>query len=274
MGVLDSLLKRARPATAWALSLVDQYPTRQTDKSEVEALLRTLYPVATETPLIRLGPSGDGGYLVPDDLLGIEACFSPGVDRISGFEKDCADRGMQVFMADRSVERPAEMHDAFHFVRKHVGATSDDDTMTMDRWVEASLPESKNDLLLQIDIEGSEYEVFLNASDELMQRFRVIVAECHALDMLFSGPFFGIASRAFDKILKTHVCVHIHPNNCCGSVKVRGVEIPRLAEFTFIRSDRLRGRTFVESFPHPLDFDNTDQPHMVLPRSLYSSPHR
>ena len=30
-----------------------------------------------------IGGAGDGGYLVPDDLDGIEYCFSPGVNLIS-----------------------------------------------------------------------------------------------------------------------------------------------------------------------------------------------
>ena len=33
-----------------------------------------------QTELIRLGSNNDGGYLVPNDLKGISACFSPGVD--------------------------------------------------------------------------------------------------------------------------------------------------------------------------------------------------
>lgn len=50
--------------------------------------------------LIRLGPMSYEGYLIPDDLEGIEACFSPSVGFNSIFEKDCADRGMKVFLAD------------------------------------------------------------------------------------------------------------------------------------------------------------------------------
>lgn len=45
---------------------------------------KTLVPDSKD--LIRLGPNGDGGYLVPDDLTGIEACFSPGVCATSEFE--------------------------------------------------------------------------------------------------------------------------------------------------------------------------------------------
>ncbi len=40
-----------------------------------------------------MGGENDGGYLVPDDLEGIEYCFSPGVSNIATFELDCLNRG-------------------------------------------------------------------------------------------------------------------------------------------------------------------------------------
>ena len=57
----------------------------KTPKSDVLNLIQKLHPKKTIKPLIRMGPNGDGGYLIPDDLEGIEACFSPGVDQVSGF---------------------------------------------------------------------------------------------------------------------------------------------------------------------------------------------
>jgi hypothetical protein len=245
------------------------YPTDLTDRRELELLLKKLAPLATDKKLIRLGPKGDGGYLAPDDLDGIEACFSPGVSSISGFEKDCAERGMEVFLADKSVERPAESHERFHFTRKYIGVTTDDDFMTLDDWVALSLPKSSADLLLQMDIEGYEYETLLGASDHLMRRFRIIVAEFHNMEQFWNRPFFQLASRVFEKILQTHSCVHIHPNNCRGSLKKWGLEIPQMAEFTFLRNDRIVNPTPATVFPHPLDGDNTDDPPLPLPKCWY-----
>jgi hypothetical protein len=141
--------------------------------------------------------------------------------------------------------------------------------MTMDNWVATSLAESQSDLLLQIDIEGYEYEVFLSISDNLMRRFRIIVAEFHQLKQLWNNPFFNLAARAFEKILQTHTCVHIHPNNYYGSIQKEGIEIPKLMEFTFLRNDRIVNPSHQSVFPHPLDYDNTDNPPLTLPKSWY-----
>ena len=137
------------------------YPSRLTDKNKLQSLLNKLQPVSCNKELIRLGAIGDGGYLVPDDLAEIEACFSPGVGFDSVFEKDCADRGMKVFLADGSVEKPTQSHELFVFTKKHIGILTNDKFMTIDDWVKLSWPDSQGDLLLQMDIEGSEYEVLL-----------------------------------------------------------------------------------------------------------------
>ena len=54
--------------------------------AEIVEVFELLKPKASKTPLIRIGGDSDGSYLVPDDLAGITACFSPGVNRIKYFE--------------------------------------------------------------------------------------------------------------------------------------------------------------------------------------------
>jgi len=253
------------------LGLGGAYPTALADKTELAGLIRKLRPISPGIGLIRMGPDGDGGYLVPDDLAEIEACFSPGVAGISGFERDCADLGMQVFLADKSVDGPEISHDSFSFTKKFIGATTSSDFMTIDDWVDSSLPGSKSDLLLQIDIENYEYETFLSISNRMIRRFRIITGEFHQLDVLWSRPFFELASSAFEKILQTHTCVHIHPNNFCGSLKKYDLDIPRVMEITFLRNDRIRSESFATVFPHPLDSDNTSEiSSLPLPKCWYN----
>lgn len=254
---------------AHTLAMVNAFPATATDTYRVHNLLMSLHPLVPNGNLVRFGPRADGGYVLPDDIEGIEACFSPGVGFISGFEKDCASRGMNVFLADKSVEQSAEQHELFHFTRKFIGAVSNDDFMTLDQWVNASPLENDAELLLQIDIDGYEYEVFLSASEVLMRRFRIIVAEFHDLDQLWNKPFFNVASRAFEKILQTHVCVHIHPNNSGYCMRKQGIDIPSVMEFTFQRRDRIAHPVYQEKFPHLLDCDNTENAPLVLPRCWY-----
>ena len=241
------------------------FSTKRTPREDIVKLIRSLSPLKTDVPLIRLGPNGDGGYLVPYDFEGIHALYSPGVGDLSGFEKDCAAMGLKVFMADHTVLQPAEEHADFHFINKNIGCIDENDCITLDSWVNGSLPSACNeDLMLQMDIEGSEYETIIAMSTNLLLRFRIIVVEFHAMGQLWSDPFYCLASRAFAKLLKSHSCVHIHPNNCCGTLNVDDIVMPKVCEFTFLRNDRGVLQEFVDSLPHELDQDNTCNPTLTL----------
>ena len=249
--------------------IFNRFSTRITDYDSLRALIYKLHPVCCDKKLIRLGPKGDGGYLVPNDFDDIEACFSPGVGMLSGFEKDCADMGIKIFLADKSVEQPAEGHRLFHFTKKFIGVTQDENFITLNNWVNSALANSKSDLILQLDVEGFEYEIFLSASDSLMNRLRIIVVEFHGLQQLWNFPYFKIVSRVFEKILQTHTCLHIHPNNDADSLQFNGLDIPQAMEFTFLRNDRIENPFFQNIFPHPLDYDCTNARTLILPECWY-----
>ncbi|WP_299288449.1 FkbM family methyltransferase [uncultured Mucilaginibacter sp.] len=244
----------------------------RTPIERVKALIEKLFPVQTDKQLIRVGPKRDGGYVLPDDLDGIKACFSPGVDVMSEFEKACFNYGMKLYMADRTVDKPNFDLDPknYNFLKKHIGITNDADFITLDTWVDTCEP-GNSDLLLQMDIEGAEYPAIINASNALLNRFRIMVFELHHLDEFWNPRFFNMAELAIRKILETHTCVHIHPNNCCGTESKYGLEIPRFAEFTFLRNDQIQDRKFAKAFPHPLDFDNENKAPLVLPKCWYKS---
>ena len=143
--------------------------------------------------------------------------------------------------------------------------------MTIDSWVDQSLPNNKGDLILQMDIEKFEYEVFLSMSEKLISRFRIMVIEFHDLDQLWNQSFFNIAERAFEKILHTHSCMHIHPNNIANTQKLNGIEATQAMEFTFFRKDRINNAQLQTIFPHPLDYDNDpNEPSTILPSSWHS----
>lgn len=234
----------------------------------IRNLVESLRPVQVEYPLIRIGPDGDGGYLVPDDLSGIHACYSPGVSSTIGFDLDCAARGMKVFLADASVEGLPQEHPSLAFTKKFLSCWQDDAHFTIDDWVRSTLSEGIDyDLMLQMDIEGGEYQALSSMSDALLSRFRILVIEFHFLDHLWNPGFFFLVQPIFARILKSHYCVHLHPNNCCGYFARGGIEIPRIMEFTFLRKDRVATPLCASSgYPHPNDFDNTSSLPLVLPQ--------
>ena len=225
-----------------------------------------LLPKACPVELVRIGGSGDGAYLLPDDLDGVSACFSPGVNNFKWFEDELCERwAMQCHLCDFSsdLEKFATplISGLQTFEKKWLDVTNAPDAISLPEWVQQRAPEPDSDLIMQMDIEGAEYPNLLAADRKLLQRFRVIVVELHGLQALTEG---GDLKQHIESLLlkldDTHVCVHAHPNNCCGQVidLETGLNLPRVIELTLLRKDRFQGDSsswFQPQLPHPLDVD-------------------
>jgi len=237
------------------------------DPGEIRALLRSLAPVAVTRPLVRLGSANDGGYLAPDDLEDIAVCVSPGVSTEVGFDLAMAERGMEIYMADASVEGPPVQCPRFHFYKKFLDVFEDERNLRLDTLCVGIAPEHAGDRMLQMDIEGAEYRVLLDASDEVLRSFRIMIIEFHHLDRMFAAFPLKMIRATFQKLMRTHHIVHIHPNNVCAPEVHGNIAIPQVMEFTFYRKDRAaldEGR--VLQYPHPLDRDNLpNRPSFALP---------
>ena len=237
---------------------------------DVEALLKSLWPVKTDLPLIRIGCDGDGGYLVPDDLDGLAACFSPGVDNRATFETALLERGIPCFLADATVQSNPVEHPSCQFIPRFLGVYDDDIFITADSWIDANAP-AEGDLLLQMDIEGAEWQVLLNISERNLKRFRVIVIELHDMERLMDKHAFQIINAVLRRLERHFHVVHNHPNNNGGKVSIGRLEIPRALELSLLRKDRAQPTGFVDEFPHPLDQANdADREDIVLPAGWHA----
>lgn len=236
--------------------------------ARVEALIGSLRACATSSALIRIGGDSDGGYLLPDDLDGITAVVSPGTSTEIGFDLQMAEQGRQVYMADHSVEGPPIQHGNFHFSKKFLDVIDSDTTVRLDTLCSTIDHRHDGDRLLQMDIEGAEYRVLLDASEDTLRSFRIMAIEFHSLDRIFDRFAFDLIEATFRKLLKNHNIVHIHPNNAGKVFARKGISIPAVMEFTFYRKDRaplVMDKKL--TFPHLLDRDNVSQrPHIDLPK--------
>jgi methyltransferase FkbM-like protein len=230
--------------------------SRRTKSADVLDLITRLKPQDCGKDLIRIGGNGDGGYLIPDDLGGIEYCFSAGVGAVVDFESHLATLNIRSFLADYSIDSRLIERPEFTFDRKFLGANDTQVFFTLKSWRDKYLKDYTGDLLLQMDIEGFEYEVLIGTPIEVLSDFRIMVIEFHHLEKMFDPFIHSLYKTCFEKILKHFHVAHIHPNNCCGSVRKGEIEVPRALEFTFYNNSRVSRTTYKQEFPHPLDRDN------------------
>jgi hypothetical protein len=233
----------------------DAATTGLTPKQDVIELLARLRPQDNGHSLIRVGGPGDGGYLIPDDLLGITELFSPGSNRLSNFEKEVAERWeIKSYICDSIEEKPDDLSTFQDFTPAWVGPYTDENKfISLAQWIEEK-SQSSGDLMLQMDIEGAEFQTLMAVSTELMKRFRIIVIELHFLEALKNRwAFEQIYSPFFNKLLSSFDVIHAHPNNCCGVWSYGELEYPRLLELTLHRNDRGKYLTPKRSSRNQLD---------------------
>ena len=240
---------------------------------QLKELIKALRPVKTKFDLIRIGGNNDGGYLIPNDLEGIVACYSPGVDVTASFEIDLCKRGIGSHLADASVDGAPSGFTPLSFTKKFLDGYNDTDNINLANWLintKAYHPKNMGDYILQMDIEGGEYTTIINADRSLLEDFRIICIEIHDTDAWFNPIAWNTVTTFFAKLTQDFHVVHNHPNNNCGQVDAQGVLLPRVFELTLLRKDRSDALGFVEELPHPLDQPNvTDKPELQLSKEWY-----
>lgn len=262
--------RRARRVSQWACWAIEG------DADDVLDVAARLRPVAIQHPLVRIGGGGDGGYLVPDDLEGITACFSPGVGHTAQFEVDLVTRfGIPCYLADASVVPPSfdpAIAALIDFENIFIGRGETPDVLRLEDWLRKTGRQDDSDLLLQMDIEGGEYDVLADTPRDVLRQFRILVIEFHSLHLLFAEAWRCHMRSLVDALTRDFHVVHIHPNNYAPVFAAHGLEIPDVMEITFLRKDRSQNTGPAGRFPHPLDDPcSPSRPDIVLP-ALFRGP--
>jgi len=214
--------------------------------------------------LIRVGGQRDGAYLLPDDLEGISACFSPGVANRKDFEDELLKtRGIRAYMVDFSSDEskfqtPLEPGEQF-FDKKWLAPNDSDNSISLATWVGKREPKSSS-LLLQMDIEGAEYANLATAPDPILAQFRILVIEFHDFyARLMALPDDAEFAKVLERLSKNFQVVHARPNNCCPTRPLPSgkAAVPTVIEVTLLRRDRFELRPSIRmrpvKVPHPRD---------------------
>ena len=187
--------------------------TRSYKQHVRQSLFALLRPVKlTNCVIERFGEPHDGGYLMCANLLGsVEAAYSYG---ISGYDQWGCD-------ASRKLRIPLHEYDCFdrrepacpggdtHFHAECVGpAASVIDGQPFDTVANqiARNGDAGKRLVLKIDVEGAEWNVFLLAPDSVFERIDQLVVEFHGVD---DDRFVA----AVETIKRFFHVAHVHFNN-------------------------------------------------------------
>ncbi len=204
----------------------------------LKPLMDKLVSQEIDLVLTRVGSEKDGGYVLLDKDYDNAFLVSGGISNDNNFEIALANLGAQVHQVDYSIISPPAEHPRLSFsAERIVGENSKNSKfdVTLDELV-AQIPESNvSELLLKLDIEGSEWEIF--ETSKSLNSFSQIFLELHYLDRLSNPKYANSSIKALEKLLEGFFPVFISGNNCCGFVTLGGFAVPRVLEMTLLNRE-------------------------------------
>lgn len=170
-----------------------------------------------------------------------------------GWAKSLAESGWKARIFDETLGADDfSRSDIIYHAKKCVGFVKNGDRETSFSEVLAGLP-GNAPIIAHIDIEGEEWDLLASCSDNAFTRFEQFYMEFHgfyALDNLERKL------ELLNKILKTHIPVHLHMHNGSRLRCFRGFLISDLLEVTFARRDLGVFRKSDAIYPTNLDAPN------------------
>ena len=258
---LKSLCNKYHHFPSYLLNKEEPPSHRTLNLNELKDIYSLIYPVSTGYKLIRLGERGDGGYLIPNCLEGIEMCFSPGTAEQFQFELDL-DRIFNIpsIMCDPSIERPKGLSEKLSFEKLSIGYENKNGMIKLSSWIKKHIEPKENSLMLSLDIEGGEWKVFMEEDHSFLKNFKIMTFELHFLSYLHDTEFVkDYFIPVINNIKSKFDIVHVHPQNgsaYCGMYSEGENDEKYLCdclEFTCLsKSFRLK-EPVPSKLPHPLD---------------------
>ena len=223
--------------------------------------VQSIEPVNNGFNLIRVGPDSEGSYLLPDDLDGIRLNISPGVGETWQFESALLNSfNIPSLMIDASVDKPDNLPKEIEFLNHFLVPISGSNSgVSISELVsQAALKYGEDaDLLLQMDIEGAEFDCLKWVEERDLDKFRILAIEFHDMELWVQNSFFTrTIEPVFERLLERFDVVHSRANNHARTFFYKGYFIPSALELTFHRKDRFKGPREARHLPTELDIVN------------------
>ena len=250
------------------LSLGNALMYSLTDQQKIKATItykRCAEIVALLSPLdveggkyVRIGNNYDGGYVMLDDFQRkIEAAYSLGIGSDVSWDESIACRGIEVFMYDHTIGRLPRNHPKFHYFKTGVtGSNKGVNLKTLATLIAENNHITCKNLILKMDIEGCEWDVFQEISSSTINQFYQIVVEFHYLTQGVYESNHKIV-EVLKKINQTHQSIHVHANANVASYPlwIGELILPSVLEVTYIRRVDFRDKLIKNTRLFPTEHD-------------------
>lgn len=216
--------------------------------------------------LTRFGGKSDGGYLFYEEIASVSDClYSYGVGRNTTFEVDFCNRTKkQAFAFDHTVKDLPHLHESITFVREGIAGEKRPKMNTFEGHREIY---GGKKVLLKIDVEGWEYDVFEKITRSTLKSVTGILLEIHNIHSNFAG-FVNLIRF----INNQFALIHIHPNNYGEVFVIDGKRFPDVLEMSYVNKEFFDvEKNDIPQVPHKFDIRNSKKREDINISYLYEN---
>ena len=245
--------------TAWQHSLMETDGDKRMNRLKEIYQLFPMHEVR-DIPMTRLGRNGDGGYTMIDDFADIQIAYSFGISDDTSWDSDALANGIKdVYMYDHTIEGLPEDKPGFHWFKTGIAGVYDPqmpELRTLEQLLEDNGHANQQNMLLKMDVEGAEWDVFGHVDSEILGKFSQIVLEMHHVT---SQENHDKILQALKVLNKTHAVVNLHGNNWEGYEYGEHFSLPDALEVTYVNKEKYRQKLqrCIKFFPADIDEQNT-----------------
>jgi hypothetical protein len=218
-------------------------------------VIRHLHPykvphvVRQRFPIPRSGDHGDGGYVVPvQQTMNCDVFHCLGVGNGTPLEQEL-NRQMPdktIHLYDSINPTLGRWYDGVNNAHLHIKEVTSLDEIIQKR---------DQNIFLKMDVEGAEWPLLDNVSEDLLERVDVFVAELHGFHEV---QHIEMYDRILRKVNRHFTPIHIHGNNYGWLFEVNNAWFPVVVEMTYLNNRFTKGKVLSdEKFPTPIDVPNT-----------------
>ena len=162
---------------------------------------------------ILIGEKQDGCYVLLNDFKNIKIAYSFGIGEWIQFDKALADKGIDIYMYDHTINSLPFENPKFHW--KKIGicgvGSKNPDMKNLEELIIENGHTNEKDMILKMDIEHWEWEAIINLKESTLNQFKYITLEFHFRDEK-EYKNHNIYYRVIKKLSQTHQAFYFRCN--------------------------------------------------------------
>lgn len=182
---------------------------------------------------ILLGTKSDGCYVLLDDFKDIKIAYSFGIANMIQFDTELANRGIDVYMYDHTINRLPYTHPKFHWKKIGICGKNEinEQLKTLEQLMIENRHTSEKNMIFKIDVEHWEWNVINDLKDEILYQFKYILIEYHFTNIEQEEQLYY---NVLKKINKSHQAFYFRCNRRNEIVKFRNNRLCKFLEVSYI----------------------------------------